>query len=539
LTKILPTNININNLVAYFKFNDSSSLGLDSNPSSTKYNLTPTIVGGTGGYNSTVAIEGASFQATNDGDRLEGDFPLKSLYDSSTTGISISCWFYKKSASYDNIYNTHLFHFHNPSDSSQWINMSLAHYNNIYTTNFSFSYTSGETYSSGFGPTQAFDTWYHVVLILTKSGNIKVYLNGTNLNLVSGTTNGTIRWYNSSVYPLPQCPNTTKLKIFTTVGLGAFSGNIDEFYVFNKELTQTEVTSLYNKNYSTTSNIRLGAGTNEGAPTLFFANGSKLDDFRFYNKELTAAEISNIYNLKIFSGGGAILPNQSLITKTGGEYTTNAVANTGSGGGGYSLGSSGVVIMKYKLKDSKKKQISNIQNSNTIHPISIPAITPVAVTNSSTDYYQSFTNTTNYTVTFNQDVQCEVIIIGGGGSGACRHGGGGGAGSYINTTYTFAAGKYTFKVGTGGTGQAAGTTSVNGNNGTDSFIINSNNTDILRAKGGGGGSYYLDRGLAGGSSGGSGGSTTAVTNPLTSNVPFGTYGNRGGCGALSFGQIGS
>ena len=256
LTKILPTNININNLVAYYKFNDSSSLGLDSNPSSTKYNLTPTIVGGTGGYNTTIAIEGASFQATNDGDRLEGDFPLKSLYDSSTTGISISCWYYKKSASYDNIYNTHLFHFHNPSDANQWINMSVSHYNNVYKANFSFSYISGETYCSGWGPVQAFDTWYHVVLILTKSGNIKVYLNGTDLNLVSGTTDGTIRWYNSSVYPLPQCPNTTKLKIFTTVGSGAFNGNIDEFYVFNKELTQTEVTSLYNKTItSNTLNI--------------------------------------------------------------------------------------------------------------------------------------------------------------------------------------------------------------------------------------------------------------------------------------------
>jgi hypothetical protein len=253
LSKILPTNININNLIAYYKFNDSGSLGLDSNPSSTKYNLTPTIVGGTGGYNTTTAIEGGSFQATNDGDRLEGDFPLKSIYDSSTSGISISCWYYKKLATYDNIYNTHLFHFHNPSDSSQWINMSVSHYNNIYKANISFSYTNGETYSSGWGPTQALDTWYHVVLILTKSGNIKVYLNGTNLNLSAGTTDGTIRWYNSSTYPLPQCPNTTKLKIFTNVGLGAFNGNIDEFYVFNKELTQAEVTSLYNKTIKSNS----------------------------------------------------------------------------------------------------------------------------------------------------------------------------------------------------------------------------------------------------------------------------------------------
>jgi hypothetical protein len=246
---------NQGNVIAYYKFNNSSSLGLDSNPSTTKYNLTPTIVGGTGGYNSNIAIEGGSFQATNDGDRLEGDFPLKSIYDNSTTGISVSCWFYKKSGtSYDNIYYTQVFTFSNPTDVNQGVNVSVSHYNNIHNMSLSFQYTSGETYCSRFGPIQTLDTWYHIVLIFTKSGTIKAYLNGTNLNLVTGTTDGTIRWYGSSAYPLPQCPNTTKLRIYNTVGSGAFSGNIDEFYVFNKELTQTEITNLYNKTYSLPNN---------------------------------------------------------------------------------------------------------------------------------------------------------------------------------------------------------------------------------------------------------------------------------------------
>jgi hypothetical protein len=252
--KILLFSYNLGNVIAYYKFNNSSSLGLDSNPSSTKYNLTPTIVGGTGGYNTTIAIEGGSFQATNDGDRLEGDFSLKSIYDSSTTGISVSCWFYKKLATYDNIYNTQLFKFYNPSISGQWVIVTLSHYNNIYKASLSVTYTSGETYCNGFGPILAFDTWYHLVFVFTKSGTIKVYLNGANLNLVTGSTDGTIRWYGSSTYPVPQCPNTTKLRIFDAVGSGAFSGNVDEFYVFNKELTQTEVSSLYNKTYSLPNN---------------------------------------------------------------------------------------------------------------------------------------------------------------------------------------------------------------------------------------------------------------------------------------------
>jgi hypothetical protein len=247
LIKILPTNININNLVAYYKFNDSSSLGLDSNPSSTKYNLTPTIVGGTGGY-TTNAIEGGSFQGTNDGDYLEGDFPLKTIYDNSTTGITITCWFYRKSGTtYDNMYNTSLLQFYNSSNSSQTITVTIGHINN--SINISFSYTSGETYANGLSSGSInFDTWYHLVFTLTKTGNLKVYVNGINLNLIPGSTDGTIRWYNSSTYPIPTFPNVSKLRIFNPASIGAkFSGNIDEFYVFNKELTQEEVTSLYNK----------------------------------------------------------------------------------------------------------------------------------------------------------------------------------------------------------------------------------------------------------------------------------------------------
>jgi hypothetical protein len=251
--KTLTFTFNKENIQAYYKFNNSTSLGLDSNPSTTKYNLTPTIIGGTGGYNTAINIEGASFQATNDGDYLEGDFPLKSMFDSSTTGISISFWVYKKLATYGNPYNTSIFHFYHPTISTLDISMSLGHFNAIYKTNFSIQYgAGGEIYSSGFGNVLAFDTWYHYVLVITKTGNIKVYFNGVNLNLVTGTTDATIRTYGGSVYPLPTSsfPNTTKLKIFNPTAPAGFSGNIDEFYVFNKELTQDDITLLYNKTYT-------------------------------------------------------------------------------------------------------------------------------------------------------------------------------------------------------------------------------------------------------------------------------------------------
>ena len=251
----------VHNIVAYYSFNNSSSLGIDSNPSSTKYNLTPTIVGGTGGYNTSISVEGASFQATNDGDYLEGSFPIRTIYDNSTSGISVSCWFYKKSGTtYDNSYNTFLYDFYtNPNDKT--FAVSLGHYNGVHVINWAATYLTygSETYCSGFGPVQTLDTWYHLVISFNKSGILKAYVNGINLNLSNTSGTPRISTSGSSVYPMPQFPNVSKLRIFNSAASGGskFSGNVDEFYVFNKELSQAEITSLYNKTFSLKKNYKL------------------------------------------------------------------------------------------------------------------------------------------------------------------------------------------------------------------------------------------------------------------------------------------
>jgi len=475
--RTLTFTYNQDNIVAYYKFNDSSSLGLDSNPSSTKYNLTPIIVGGTGGYNTIVGVEGSSFQATNDGDRLEGDLPLKSIFDSSVTGISISCWFYKKLATYDNTYNTMLFYFHNPSNTSQWITISLAHYNNVYKTNFSFSYTSGETYSSSFGPILAFDTWYHIVLILTKTGNIKVYFNGVNLTLVSGTTDGnintesTIRSYGSMTYPLQQCPNITKLKIFNDQT--KFSGNIDEFYVFNKELTQTEINMLYNKKYSVPVN-----SWNINFPvsnTIMVNNTSK--------------SVSGLYTISVGNTTSSVLPasGQAIIPLPSTATTT--------------------ITIKYPT---------------TTNPYTYQVFTYT------TETAGVGTGQTQYT--FNAPsggILCDILLVGGGGAGSGTIGGGGGAGALIFVRNAVLNGTYTINVGNGGTGgtQAQGTKGK-------SSIISQGSINITAE--GGGASGRADGNQNGGSGGGgdywegnqSGGTSTSYTS-----TAFGAsiikYGNNG------------
>ena len=483
--------INQYNLMAYYKFNNSSSLGLDSNPSATKYNLTPTIIGGTGGYNTSIAIEGGSFQATNDGDRLEGDFPLKSIYDSSETGISVTCWFYKTLATYDNGYNTWLFNFNNPSDVNQNITMTVSHYNNVYLTNFSFSYISGETYCSGFGPNLSFDTWYHIVLILTKSGTIKVYFNGINLNLVSGTTDKTIRSYNSSTYPLPQCPNTTKLRIYGPVGSGAFSGNIDEFYVFNKELTQTEIINLYNKTYTVPTNT-----WNVRFPTT------------------SAVTINSGSSQNVLGNYTVSVGNNSSVIPADGQATTP-----------YPSTAITSIAIVYEYNKTILPEVITTATGTTTRRIG------------DTDMCTTFTYTgtgtsTTYTFATTEALNCDILIVGGGGGGGNDRGGGGGGGGVVYIPNVTLNGTYTIIVGKEGLGTTSGTTGgsgTRGENGNNSSISGTNLTTI-NAIGGGGGGACAPNGLREGLSGGSGGGGSQYNGAGSGGTGTTGQGNTGGIG---------
>jgi hypothetical protein len=319
-SQVIINNINnIGNIVAYYSFSNNRNLGFDSNPiGAVKYHLTQIIQGNTGGYDNInkIGTDGASFQSTNDGDMLEGKFPLKTIYDNSGTGITISLWYYKKSGStYGNIYNTRLCEFINSADTTKYFSISPGHTNNtLHNLNWSFSYTSGETYCSAFGPQQTLDTWYHLVISVNKSGIIKTYLNGTNLNLVSGSTDGTIRTSTSSVYPLPQFPNIDTFRIhITSASTSQFNGNIDEIYIFNKELSQNEVNMLYYNNVNS-------------EPTAITP---------YIYKDSNKIYIVEIYK---YLGAG----NQTIYTK---RFTQNTLCDIlivgGGGAGGNSMGGGG------------------------------------------------------------------------------------------------------------------------------------------------------------------------------------------------------
>jgi hypothetical protein len=88
------------------------------------------------------------------------------------------------------------------------------------------------------------NTWYNVVCVLDKSDKLKIYLNGT---LQTGTSG------NNNLAPYVANHNTLnpfRIGAYTasdnTTATNFFSGTIDAFNIYNRVLTQSEITELYN-----------------------------------------------------------------------------------------------------------------------------------------------------------------------------------------------------------------------------------------------------------------------------------------------------
>jgi hypothetical protein len=130
----------------------------------------------------------------------------------------------------------------------------------------------------------------------------------------------------------------------------------------------------------------------------------------------------------------------------------------------------------------------------------------------------------------------EILVVAGGGSGADINGtgvggGGGGGGEVVHTTQHLGVGSYAIAVGAGAP-HGSGTTSQNGQDGSNSTF---NGSSLLTARGGGGGACLppgARNGRPGGSGGGAGGvldgSTPSTGGASTAVAPG--VGNAGGDG---------
>jgi hypothetical protein len=94
------------------------------------------------------------------------------------------------------------------------------------------------------------NTWYNVVLVLDRADKLKIYINGSLQTLtVTGGTNNLIPYsatnYNTNhpfrIGSYTASDNTTPVVFF--------NGKIDEFNIYNRVLTATEITELQTKYY--------------------------------------------------------------------------------------------------------------------------------------------------------------------------------------------------------------------------------------------------------------------------------------------------
>ena len=218
----------------------------------------------------------------------------------------------------------------------------------------------------------------------------------------------------------------------------------------------------------------------------------------------------------IGGGGGGGNLNAGVVGNGGGGGAGNgggvsAISNTGSGGGGGAAaggmggnGGSGIVIIRYR-KVSSEIVVSGTIAGTTDRYVSFP--------------YTGTGTTKDYTITTNEALICDILVVGGGGSGGEQYaGGGGGAGAliYYNTTLN---GTYSISVGDGGKIQNVDDSTVGDDvlqDGRDSSI-SQNGTNIIVAKGGGKGLRDLNRKSTGGSGGGGGYGTSTPTDTLDTN----------------------
>jgi hypothetical protein len=239
----------------------------------------------------------------------------------------------------------------------------------------------------------------------------------------------------------------------------------------------------------------IGLINNITGSAVYYAGGGTAGVNTNRDKDTSAHEI-------VLGGGG-------FGARGNNENGGNGTDGIGGGGGGGdwertagTTGGSGIVIIRYLLGTIPANNLLTNANEPTFTSSITPPITPTLFTFK----HKRGTNTQEiYTITFDTDTLCDILIVGGGGSsgttGAVHEPGAGGGGGIVYMVNKTLIGTYNIRVGKGGIDS----------NGYDSEIrdINNNLVNIdsinLVGKGGGKGGNSYVIGSVGGSSGGNAG----------------------------------
>ena len=186
-----------------------------------------------GGLTYGVGKVGTAFQFNGSNAYVQ----LGDVMDVGTSSWSYSMWFNVSTTNNSMLFSKVK---NGPSAGRIWAGTNL---NKVY---FAFETTGGniaiETTSN-----ISINTWYHVTFVLDRNDKLKMYLNGTlsSVNVFLGTNN-------LIPYSLVDFNTNHPFRIgaFTdidnTTPIALFNGKIDAFNIYNRVLTQSEITELYN-----------------------------------------------------------------------------------------------------------------------------------------------------------------------------------------------------------------------------------------------------------------------------------------------------
>jgi hypothetical protein len=285
-------------------------------------------------------------------------------------------------------------------------------------------------------------------------------------------------------------------------------------------VTQAGISGLFTPNGGINLGGGGGGGIGGGAP--FGGSGSAFPTLYFHS--------SSFITITGSSGNGGNPntngQNASTFGGAGGGAGASTTVATYRGGDGFS----GAVIVAYsgsaKL-NVPEGTITTFQNGITSHLIKTTGSFSYVVEPKPNPEEQNYI------------WRAETLVIAGGGSGGTDEGGGGGAGGYsLNPYIYYEIGKtYSVIVGDGQPGVNQITASRSGSN---SFITDSSNGQVILFAKGGGAGFAVDGGSGGGASnsGNGGGLLPGFVNPNYYITSSQTQGNTGGSADPSFAEAG-